>query len=361
MSVANQMMSGVNQEIKKVLAVKTLVAQNCGRLAKCLYRQIVTFKLSGGTKVSHQGFLEYIVALQKIYNGSHRERRGQLLRDAQEITRKSERTVLRYLGQDPQSIQQRIDNKHPIQQGRGRKKKFNESVLIPHIRALWIMMGRVCSIRMKEALKEWLKFYQHDDLTEVYRMQLLTMSRGTLERLLAGIRGQEKASWGLTTTKPANRKIKNLVPLNRYDQVITRPGFTQADTVAHCGNSAAGVFINTITLTDLFSGWTLNYGIHGKRASQVRRGFGYFKAELPFKLLAVNTDSGSEFINSTMIQLMGPINVLRFNYRTNKMHSDPVESLSVKTVHPWVKPVRCKTRGIEDGHGHFKEKNRWIS
>jgi hypothetical protein len=168
---------------------------------------------------------------------------------------------------------------------------------------------------MKEALNEWLKFYTPDTLTELQKTQLQTMSRGTLERLLAGIRNGEKADGGISTTSSAPRKIKSQVPLNRYDQVITRPGFAQADTVAHCGNSSAGEFLNTITLTDVFTGWTANYAIQGKKAPQVRKGFAQFRAELQFTLLGVNTDSGSEFINSTMIQFMygaGPTNPITF-------------------------------------------------
>lgn len=130
------------------------------------------------------------------------------------------------------------------------------------------------------------------------------MSRGTLERLLAGIRSGEKADHGISTTSPARVKIKNLVPLNRYDHEITRPGFTQADTVAHCGNSAGGEFINTLTLTDIFTGWTVNHAMLDKTAPQVRHGFARFKTELPFKLLAANTDSGSEFINTPMVNFM---------------------------------------------------------
>jgi hypothetical protein len=157
---------------------------------------------------------------------------------------------------------------------------------------------------MKAGLHEWLKFYTSESLTDAQRMQIQTMSRGTLERLLASIRREERADSGIAMTSSAPRKVKSQVPLNRYDQEITRPGFTQADTVAHCGNSAAGEFLNTITLTDVFSGWTLNYAIQGKKAPQVRKGFVQFRAEIPFTLLGVNTDSGSEFINTTMIQFM---------------------------------------------------------
>lgn len=122
-------------------------------------------------------------------------------------------------------------------------------------------MERISSIRMKEGLGEWLKFYTTDGLTELQRIQLQIMSRGTVERLLRGIRDGEKADSGIATTSSAPRKIKSQAPLNRYDQVITRPGFAQADTVAYCGNSAAREFLNTITLTDVFTGWTVNYAI----------------------------------------------------------------------------------------------------
>jgi hypothetical protein len=204
----------------------------------------------------------------------------------------------------PESIQKRIADGHPIQSGRGRKRKYDDIELRPHVKELWVRMERISSIRMKEGLNEWLKFYTYSNLTDSQRMQLQTMSRGTLERILASIRDSEKADSGIATTSPARRKIKNLVPLNRYDQEITRPGFTQADCVAHCGNSAAGEFLNTITLTDVYSGWTVNHAIQGKKAPQVRKGFVQFRGELPFTLLGVNTDSGSEFINSSMIQFM---------------------------------------------------------
>jgi hypothetical protein len=221
------------------LAGKALVAQHYVSLTKWFYRKI-RIKLSGRTKVSHQGILEYIMGLGKIYRESNKERKGQLLQDATQITRKSERTILRYLQIDPAIIQKRIDEKRPIRAGRGRKPKYERAALLPHIKALWILMERICSRRMKAALPEWLKYYQADSLTEELRMQLLTMSKGTLESILAQIRRSERANSGLSTTTPGRVKAMNRVPINRYDQQITRPGFAQADTVAHCGTSVAG-------------------------------------------------------------------------------------------------------------------------
>lgn len=149
----------------KMLAVKSLVAQKYVGLTRWVYDQVVT-KLSGGTRVSHQGFLEYILALGKIYQGSSRVRRGQLLRDAQELTGKSERTILRYLNGDSGAIQKRIDEGNPIAPGRGRKRKYPNTDLLPHVKALWILMERISSIRMHAGIPEWLEFYDDGSLTE---------------------------------------------------------------------------------------------------------------------------------------------------------------------------------------------------
>jgi len=98
--------------------------------------------------------------------------------------------------------------------------------------------------------------------------------------------------------------MKNKIPLNTFDAKIDKPGFTQADTVAHCGNSNSGEFVNTITITDIDSTWTENRAIFTKKALEVRRQFTDFDHSLPFELLAVNTDSGSEFLNTPMVQFM---------------------------------------------------------
>jgi hypothetical protein len=76
----------------------------------------------------------------------------------------------------------------------------------------------------------------------------------------------------------------------------------QADTVAHCGTSAAGPFISSLTLTDLATGWTENRALPNKTGLQVKKAFTCIQQGLPFELTHINVDSGTEFINSVMIQ-----------------------------------------------------------
>ena len=88
--------------------------------------------------------------------------------------------------------------------------------------------------------------------------------------------------------------MKNRVPINTLDATVTRPGFTQADTVAHCGDKLIGEFMNTVTLTDIFSTWTENRALFTKKAMEVKHSLSNIQMALPFDLVAINTDSGSD-------------------------------------------------------------------
>ena len=74
---------------------------------------------------------------------------------------------------------------------------------------------------------------------------------------------------GLSSTRPAAASIKNRVPIKLLDEQVKEPGWVEADTVAHCGTSLGGVFINSLTVTDLYSAWTVNEAIWGKDAEKV--------------------------------------------------------------------------------------------
>jgi len=96
--------------------------------------------------------------------------------------------------------------------------------------------------------------------------------------------------------------MKNKIPISSLDARIRKPGFTQTDTVAHCGDSAAGPFISSLTVTDIFTTWTENRAMFTKKGLEVRRQFKNIEKALPFPLLAINSDSGSEFLNKDMLE-----------------------------------------------------------
>jgi hypothetical protein len=83
---------------------------------------------------------------------------------------------------------------------------------------------------------------------------------------------------------------------------ITKPGFIEADTVAHCGDSLAGFFINSVTMTDIFSGWTENRATWTKGQTPVLEAIRAIEKSLPFSMNGFACDNGSEFLNYELLK-----------------------------------------------------------
>lgn len=247
--------------------------------------------------MSYQAIKEYLIAILPRYQEADKKGKSRILDEARLVTQLSRKHLIRQLNETKEILAQKKPS--------GRKPIYDRDLLLPHIQFLWSQMERISGKRMKAAYPDWLPHYEADDFTTGVRLQLERMSPATLERMLRTIRSSQAVSKGLSSTCPA-RYMKNKIPLNTFDAKIDRPGYMQADTVAHCGTSLEGQFINTITLTDIDSTWTENRAIFSKKAMEVKSQFVDLEASLPFDLLAVNTDSGSEFLNRPVLKFMRP-------------------------------------------------------
>jgi hypothetical protein len=152
-------------------------------------------------------------------------------------------------------------------------------------------MGRICSKKMVSAMPLWLPFYHEAD---VHMQKLLSeISAATIDRHLEKYR--ESSRRGLSSTSPS--MIKNKIPIELLDHQIKEPGFIEADTVAHCGSSLAGDFVNTLTMTDVFTGWTENRAMLGKDGRTVMGAIRSVERNLPFYIKGFASDNGNEFLN----------------------------------------------------------------
>ena len=138
-------------------------------------------------------------------------------------------------------------------------------------------------------------------LTRVERVLLVSMSPATIDRRLAPFKlHRGGAGWG--TTKPGSL-LKGQVPIQTYtpweDQ---RPGFCEIDLVAHCGTSTAGHYLNTLTVTDVATAWTECAGVFGKSQRNVFAALEAIRRRLPFPLLGIDSDNGSEFLNEHLVR-----------------------------------------------------------
>ena len=122
---------------------------------------------------------------------------------------------------------------------------------------VWHAANRICAKRLipfLPTLVEALERHEHLHLTEECRSQLLSMSAATADRLLRSQR--KRGQRGLSTTR-AGTLLKQQIPIRTFEEwEETRPGFLEADLVAHCGTDIEGGYLYTLTLTDVATGWT---------------------------------------------------------------------------------------------------------
>ena len=192
----------------------------------------------------------------------------------------------------------------------GPKIRYTDD-LLPHLKKLYFLMRQPCVKRMKEALPRWIESYQQHFGALLFDQveKLKNISASTLGRKLNYIYKQSGMS---ATRKPRSSWYKAVVPIKPKDWDVKTPGHFQCDTVAHCGTSLAGSFTNTITLTDIHTGWTENFAIYTKSAARVREGLIAMENRLYFNINSIKFDSGSEFMN------FGVISYLRDGYHRNQ-------------------------------------------
>lgn len=180
----------------------------------------------------------------------------------------------------------------------GPKRRYDDEC-VKHLVILWKAMRRMCSKRMKVALGIWLDYY--DDCDKSTKNLLLQISPSSIDRLLKPYRAEWRK--GLSATKPGSF-LKSQIPIEVLDAKVTAPGYVEADTVAHCGNSLQGEFASTLTVTDLLSGWTENRAMLTKTSDLVIDKVKDVRSALPFRMKGFSCDNGSEFINYSLVSYL---------------------------------------------------------
>jgi hypothetical protein len=136
----------------------------------------------------------------------------------------------------------------------------------------------------------------------------MSISGATIDRMLAPTRRALQLK-GISATK-AGSLLRNSITVRRAgDEHERAPGFVEADLVAHCGPSLVGEFVRTLTVTDVFTGWTENMAIRNSAHRWVIEAMTQIQARLPFALVGLDTDNGGEFINHALINWAGDRNI----------------------------------------------------
>ena len=234
---------------------------------------------------------QYLQALQKEYLSSCKKKRGQLLSEAEKRTG----LVRNYLIQKL-SVKTRWENKTG---GRvARPVEYSADLIAPLVQ-VWDIFDEPCGQRLAPLLKEEIERLRKMGelfLSNQQAKQLKKMSAKTIDRLLE----HEKA-----TRMIATKYSKNKTPL-LYGKIPTKMsgewdlkvlGQIQIDGVEHCGQSVAGEYLNTISVTDIRSQWWEGDAVLGKGQSRTLEALKSVRKRFPFAWKEIHPDNGSSFIN----------------------------------------------------------------
>lgn len=182
----------------------------------------------------------------------------------------------------------------------GRRKKYQGEV-VQILEKIWETCGRICSKRLHPFLPEMVSVMERFGelkCSPETKILLLSMSRSTIDRCLK--RARYTSPKGISTTKPGTLLKKSIPVRTWHEWDDTKPGFMEMDLVAHCGDNAAGQFIYTLTAVDVATGWTECLAIPNKTQFAVSTAIKAMRLRLPFPLLGIDCDNGSEFINDLL-------------------------------------------------------------
>lgn len=243
------------------------------------------------------GKREYLQAILERYHKATKKQKRKILDEFCAVCEYNRKYAI-------QLVNGRRTRSHRLQkQHRGRPKKSTDPTLVIVLRRIGIALNLPCSKRLKAALPLWLPFYALEYRTalnqKLYDL-LLSISPATIDRLMAPIRSSARKQ-GLCTTKPGSL-LKQHVPISTDQWDITRPGFLEADSVAHCGTSAEGMFVFTVNCIDLATGWREQRAVWGKGERGVLLVLQDIERSLPFPLLGFDCDNGSEFLNWSILK-----------------------------------------------------------
>jgi hypothetical protein len=230
---------------------------------------------------------EYLARIKDRYRHANREGKSRILEEFCAVCGHHRKHAIRLLNAD-----QRRRKKRP-----GRLRRYG-AALIRVLEDIWLSAGCPCSARMAGMIRLWLPWYEkrHGDLDAEDRQKLETIRPRTLDRMLLVAR-RRYGHRGLSGTRHGEELLKSQIPIKISHGDVDQPGFIQADTVAHGGDSTEGEFVWSLTFTDIFTGWTLNGAVWNKGQEAVFELLRQLEERLPFALRGFHTDNGGEFLN----------------------------------------------------------------
>jgi hypothetical protein len=229
-------------------------------------------------------------SLREKYHRSDRKGKSAILQEAQTLLACHRKHAVRVM-------KKRAPGRKPAPGKRGRKSKYDT----PEFLSALHKVRRIMEFRNAEVIKgnmaEWLPFIEkhYNAFPLGVAEKLYSISAATMKRYFRRMR--EQGGKGLSTTRPGSILRTEIPILTESQWEATVPGKMATDTVAHCGNTTEGQHIFSLDMVDPVTHWTAQRATWGKGSGGVLDQTKGIESALPFKLIGLHVDNGSEFLN----------------------------------------------------------------
>jgi hypothetical protein len=230
---------------------------------------------------------KYLLRMRLRYVRASRGERSRLLDEMAHVTELHRKSLIRLMKAEP------VRSPRQRQRGRTYGHEVDDA-----IRIIAESLDYICAERLTPSLLPTAQLLMaHGELavSEPVLAQLGRISVRTVKRICQRLRQDERR---LPRRGPERAlQVLRQIPAQRIPWDIGEPGHCEVDLVHHCGVSASGDYLHTLQMVDVATGWSERVAVLGRSGLVMEAGFRRILARLPFELVELHPDNGSEFLN----------------------------------------------------------------
>jgi len=263
------------------------------------------------TKMTVDERRKYLLRMRLRYVQADRAERGRLLDEMEIVTEMHRKSLLRLMAAAP------VRKRRERQRGRTYGHEVDDV-----IRVVAESLDYICAERLTPALAPTAQLLvAHGELvvSEAVFEQLSKISISTVGRILRRLRQDERRLPRRGPERAAH--ILREIPALRMPWDTHEPGHFEVDLVHHCGPSSSGEYLHTLQMTDVATGWSERVAVLGRSARVMEAAFRRILQRLPFPIVELHPDNGSEFLN----------------YHLLHFFQDTVKGVRISRSRPWQK------------------------
>ncbi len=240
---------------------------------------------------------KYLFRMQGRYKQADRKEKGQLLSEMEAVTGMDRKYLIRLINGDL----------HRTRRTKQRGRVYGAAV-DDALRVIDESFDYICAERVTPNLV-WMaeQLARHGELeqTDALLAQLGQISVSTVRRIQSRIRQDQPR----LPSKRAGRshRLTHDIPMRKIPWDVQIPGLFETDLVHHCGLTASGEYMCTLQMIDVATGWSERFAVLGRSYLVMKYAFLVILCRLPFRVLEIHPDNGSEFFNHHMLRFWGAI------------------------------------------------------